>query len=543
MRDENKNTRQIGRVVSLLCVLPLYAPLAGAFQMKFDDPELKGYWDNTLKYSSAFRVSDQDRGLISDANADDGNRNLDKGLISNRFDLFSEFGMSYQSFGFRLSGAAWYDDVYNKSNDNDSPATVNHTGRYDEFSRETEKLAGRKAELLDAFIYGAGDIAGHRASFRLGKHTLLWGQSLFFPTNGIAYGQAPIDVVKALSVPNTKAAELFMPINQLSTQFQFSDSVSMAAFYQLDWEKTRLAPVGSFFSVSDVVGEGNQRVIVGQDALLGDSQGNIVLYRGKSRDASKSGQFGVSLTMRPGDGNTEYGLYALRFNNRLPQIYAYQGKGFQQQPGQVGEFAEVYAEGVKMLGASFSTSVGEANFAGEVSTRFDMPLRKNSPVMVALDDDGRDHHAEGRTLHAQLSTIYLVPRTPLWESATLVGELAWHRLLSVTRNNDQFDSQDFTDSAIGMRFVLEPSYFQAAPGLDLFVPIGAGYTHGKSPIDPAFNNYNADGGGDISIGLRGVYDNTWNGLINYSHFFGSAGASTNAYRDRDFISISIQRAF
>jgi virulence-associated protein VagC len=40
----------------------------------------------------------------------------------------------------------------------------------------------------------------------------------------------------------------------------------MAAFYQLDWEKTRLAPVGSFFSVADVIGEGNERIIapVGQ---------------------------------------------------------------------------------------------------------------------------------------------------------------------------------------------------------------------------------------------------------------------------------------
>ncbi|MCF4982470.1 DUF1302 family protein [Pseudomonas gessardii] len=70
-----------------------------------------------------------------------------------------------------------------------------------------------------------------------------------------------------------------------------------------------------------------------------------------------------------------------------------------------------------------------------------------------------------------------------------------------------------------------------------------GYTHGKSPIDPAFNNYNADGGGDLSIGLRGVYENKWNGLINYSHFYGSASTKNNAYRDRDFISISIQRAF
>lgn len=520
----------------------IMAPFASGFEFKFEDTGVKGYWDNTLKYSTAYRLHGQDRSLTSDANADDGDRNFDKGITSNRVDLFTELGMSYQGFGFRTTGAAWYDSVYNGRNDNSSN-TVNHLGRNDGFDDETEKLAGRKAELLDAFVYGSTDIGGHNTSFRLGKHTLLWGQSLLFPTNGIAYGQAPIDVSKALSVPNTRAAELFMPVNQLSMQFQFNDSMSMAAFYQLDWERTRLAPSGSFFSTADIVGDGNKRIIVGQNPVIGDADGNISLYRGKSRDASKSGQFGVALNFNPGQGATEYSLFALRFNNRLPQIYAYQGKNFGANPGQVGEFAEVYSEGVKMLGASFSTSVGEANFAGEMSTRYDMPLRKLGPVFVDVDDDSRDRHALGRTAHAQLSTIYLVPRTPLWESASLIGEVAWHRLLAVTKNREQFDAKDFTDSATGVRFVLEPSYYQAAPGLDLFVPVGMGYTHGKSPTDAAFNNYNADGGGDMSIGLRGVYDGVWNGLLNFTHYYGSSNSADNAYGDRDFISFSIQRAF
>lgn len=542
MRIDNKSLARAAQFSSLLISLPLMAPVASAFQFTIDNPDVKGYWDNTVKYSSAYRLHGQDSSLTSDVNSDDGDRNFNKGLASNRFDLFSELGMSYQQFGFRVTGAAWYDSVYNKSNDNSS-TTVNHLGQSDHFDNETEELAGRKAELLDAFVYGSSEIAGHNTSFRLGKHTLLWGQSLFFPTNGIAYGQAPIDAAKALSVPNTRAAELFKPINQLSMQFQFSDTVSMAAFYQLDWDKTRLAPSGGFFSISDVVGEGNKRIIVGQNPVIGDADGNISLYRGKSKDASKSGQFGLALNFTPAEGNTEYGLYAIRFNNRLPQIYAYQGKNFLGQPGQVGEFSEVYSEGVKMLGASFSTSVGDASFGGEVSTRYDMPLRKLGPVFVDVDDNSRDAHALGRTVHAQLSSIYLVPRTPLWESASFVGELAWHRLLSVTDNKEQFDTKDFTDSAVGARFVLEPNYYQAAPGLDLFVPMGVGYTHGKSPIDPAFNNYNADGGGDMSIGLRAVYDNTWNGLLNYTHFYGSGNSSDNAYRDRDFISFSIQRAF
>ena len=89
------------------------------------NPDLKVRFDTNVKYSNAWRVKDRQDKLVADANLDDGDRNFDKGLISNRLDLFSEFDVSYQKVGARVSGAAWYDDVYNKGNDNDSPGTVN----------------------------------------------------------------------------------------------------------------------------------------------------------------------------------------------------------------------------------------------------------------------------------------------------------------------------------------------------------------------------------------------------------------------------------
>ena len=81
-------------------------------------------WDNTVKYSAAWRVRDVDSNVADNsigpqANTNDGDLNFDKGLISNRLDLLSEFDLRYKrNYGLRLSGAAWYDDVYNKSNDN-----------------------------------------------------------------------------------------------------------------------------------------------------------------------------------------------------------------------------------------------------------------------------------------------------------------------------------------------------------------------------------------------------------------------------------------
>ena len=150
-----------------------------AFQIDSGNPDLRMSWDNTVKYSAAWRVGDiksrvADNSIGVQANTNDGDQNFDKGLISNRLDLLSEFDLRYKrKYGLRLSGAAWYDDVYNKSNDNPGAfggALVNSRSvDYDEFTDDTEKLHGRKAELLDAFVYGRFDVADKPATVRLGR--------------------------------------------------------------------------------------------------------------------------------------------------------------------------------------------------------------------------------------------------------------------------------------------------------------------------------------------------------------------------------------
>ena len=148
-----------------LAALMMFAASASAHATQFEtaDPDLKIRWDNTLKYSTAFRVKAASQNLANAQNfagfaQDDGNRNFSRGLISNRIDLLSEFDASYKSFGVRLSGAAWYDDVYNRSNDFPLAATSpfspqDPTVAHDHFPKKTRELMGRNAELLDAFVY------------------------------------------------------------------------------------------------------------------------------------------------------------------------------------------------------------------------------------------------------------------------------------------------------------------------------------------------------------------------------------------------------
>jgi len=236
--------------VALVIALLAMPPVAQAFEVATGNDELKIRWDNTVKYSTGMRLKEPSSKLTADANQDDGNRNFDKGsLISNRFDLLSEFDLTYRNMGFRVSGAAWYDDVYNRDNDHDSPFTVNSASVVNnKFTKATRDLHGRKAELLDYFVFGKAEVGDSLVNLRLGSHTLLYGESLFFGGNGIAAAQAPIDFVKLLSVPNTQFKELMRPIPQVSAQIQLNSTLSVGGYYQFSWDADRLPAAGSYFS-------------------------------------------------------------------------------------------------------------------------------------------------------------------------------------------------------------------------------------------------------------------------------------------------------
>ncbi|SDH29317.1 Protein of unknown function [Pseudomonas benzenivorans] len=526
----------IGAAVALCTSLNAYA-----FQLDTGVEGLTASWDNTLKYSNSFRVKGREDNLAGDPgtiNNDDGDRNFSTGLISNRLDLLSELDLKYQDVGARLSGAAWYDTVYNEDNDNDSPATANQLSvRHDQFTEDTEKLHGRKGELLDAFVYGARDIGSTRLSARLGQFNQIYGESLFFGANGIANAQSTVDLIKLQSVPGSQFKEILMPTEQASVNWQLSDTVSVGAYYQFEWNKTRLPGAGSYFSNGDFVGEGAESVFFPTGRLI----------HGDDIDARDSGQFGAQLKFSIEDW--EFGLYAAKYHDKTPIFYF--RPGF--IPGNDDSYVNVYAEDIKVYGASFSTVIGEANVAGEVSMRVDTPLAATGGVVLtgmAADNDSNPAYPIGDSLHAQVSMVNLYGGSSLWDAAALVGELAFNRRLSVKENADQLDP-NATRDAYSLRFTFEPQYFQVMPGVDLQVPITVGYTpYGRSSVTPLA--FSPEHGGDFTIGLKADYQKAWYASLSYTNFFGDGAPivdSHNAYtykqtlKDRDFIAFSIQRTF
>ncbi|MEO8058402.1 MAG: DUF1302 domain-containing protein [Burkholderiales bacterium] len=563
------------------CVLPA----AHAVDIQTPDPDLKLRLDLTPKYSLGFRAKNASPGLVAfnpavdpgTINEDDGDNNFKRGLISNRFDLLGELDLTAKNFGGRISANGWHDSVYLRNNNNrgarveGAPAgvivpTANTYSNQaaDEFLPATRRQHGQGGELLDAFVYAKGDVAGMKGTVRLGKHTLQWGESLFFGQNGIANAQGPVDIAKIVSVPGWQFKEVLLPVEQASGSLQVAEGVSLGAYYQFKWRPSKIPGVGSYFSNQDYVGTGTVNFGV-------DPAGNPISL---SYDASKdlrpkdAGQGGVQLRWSPTGSDYEFGFYAARYHDKTPAVPVFDFVN--------GNVHLAYAQNIKTVGASVTSSAGQLNWALEGSVRWNAPLNSDpavlglGPILSCDNSSGAPCYAVGHTGHLQLSGIYVLQPGALWGGGAVVSELAYNRRLKVTKDIFALGPNgssvglggldpNTTKGAWAFRMIFEPQYFQVLPGLDLSVPIGLGYNFGGR--SSAITNFagGASNAGDYSIGLKGKYQNAWNVQLAWTDYFGTektftetlvAGSGSprqltfaQSLKDRGYLSFSVSRTF
>ncbi len=492
-------------------------------------------WDNTLRYTAAFRLSGRNADLLADVNADDGDRAFAPGLISNRVDLVSQLDIGAEGYGFDASGAGWYDTVYNQPNADHSPSTFNPVSApSDRFTEATRDLEGRHVELLNGFVYGETEIAGRPLSFRIGRHTLLWGESLFFADNGIAYGQAPIDDTRGANQYGSYARSDFLPVAQASANLRIRDDVSVDAYYQLEWRPTRLPGVGGYFSVDDYLGAGGERYIAAPGRYF---------YRAADHAAPASGQYGVAF--RYSTDSVDYGLYALRFNAKDPEVYYRLGAGggaYNTAAGRIGSYYEVYPTGIALYGASASLTLGDSTIGAELSGRRGMPLPSAALIVApgqAADTGRHALYPVGDTLNADLSDTTRFARGRFWDSATLSADLAANWRIDVGRGAAALDP---AAKALAAAFEVsfEPTYFTVLPHVDVSPRLAVGYDFIGDLSTDRYRGQNA-GAGQVDFGVTGVFRAVWSGGVAITHFLGKAANQPLA--DRDFIQISVQRTF
>ncbi len=527
---------------------------AHAAEIDTGNPDLSFRWDNTVKLSTAYRLKSASSEVLANPNGDDGDRNFGKGVVSGRADLFTEMDLVYQrKHGARISGAAYYDAIYNRRNDNPGFAGGAFPNQLsvapNEFTKATRELHGRKAELLDAFAFGQLDLDGMTLTARAGRHAILWGESLFFGGNAIAGGQQPVDVVKLLSVPNTQFKEAIRPVPQVSASLQINSAISIAGYVQTAFKPSLVPASGSYFSNADPGIDGGETILLGP---------GVFALRQPDKRPSNQGQWGLQLKLR-GDG-LDYGLYAVRFHSKLPQAVPLIGLT-PAGPAPIGYYLG-YHEGVKAFGFSVSKTIDEFNLALEVSTRRNQDLASSQSADVssftpapATNVTDNPAYATGNTAHVNLSMLGNLPATPLWREATLLGELAWNRVLSVTHGASALDPNGTRDG-VALRVTLEPMYRGVLDGVDVGVPVTLGWApRGSRPLAMSSPNaWVADGGGDLTLGANLSLRDVWRMTLSYTHYFGRAKpfqdpTNANAYtwqqsfRDRDFLAASLRYTF
>ena len=576
-RLARESVHSVARALALVTLALVTVPGAAAQAAEeADAPEAEGSgglqfsWTNTVRYNAAFRVEGADRQLLGNPNLDDGDRNFDTGLVSNRLELLSELdAVAANGWGARVSALGWYDTVYNQDNDNpgfQGGAFPNHTSeQFNEFTEKTRDLHGRRIELRDAFVFGRADIGDTALTMRLGQYALVWGESLFFAQNAIAGGQSAFDIGRLLADPTAQAKEFVLPVPQASAQLQVTPTLTLGAYYQFRYRENRLPAVGSYLSTMDVAVDGAERLLL-QPPFSADRTGDI--------DPSDSGQFGVQLRWRVAE--TDIGFYAIRFHDkdfqqvvRLGLVNVAPGAPAPVFVVMPTSYYLTWNEDTTAYGVSASRSFGEVNVAMEASIRKDQALASAghaadasalAPPGVIPGSDNNDHpaYAVGDTAHVNASAIWSLGPSALWREALFIGEVAWNRMLNCNLNCKSpapgaapaLDSNASRD-AVSMRFVFEPTYRQVFSGLDLGVPLGVGYTPkgSRSVLGPSFP---PEDGGDVTLGLNATYNQVWRINLAYTAFFGTAAPALDAAQsfsyqqsraDRDFLSLSVRRSF
>ncbi|KSW27325.1 MULTISPECIES: DUF1302 domain-containing protein [unclassified Pseudomonas] len=427
------------RAGALMGLLPLLvAGSVQAVEFSFADNQVTGSLDSTLSYGAMWRVQGRGTENIDDINTDDGNRNFDKGLVSQVFKLTSDLSAKYRNYGLFMRGTAYYDtQIMDKRNDylSTTDGVERPSQSYpddDRFTQDTRHIAGRKAELLDAYLSGDWDVAEHPLTGRVGRQVLNWGESTFY--RGGINTINPVDASR-FHLPGSELKEVLVPVEALSFNLGLTDNLSMESYYQWKWKETRLDPVGTYFADTDLFADGGDVAYTTEDSpefkqllagyplvaglgLLGNGPAGPNAYLnpntgtfkvasiGKDLDARDSGEYGVAFRYIAEQLNsTEFGLYFVNYHAKEPQVAvdlrSYQGADIAALNGVLGPLGlgeavpglatldlasnaqarRDYVEDIRMYGFSFNTTLGDASVAGELA------YRPNMPISIAATND------------------------------------------------------------------------------------------------------------------------------------------------------------
>ena len=609
-----------GCLLTLVTLTGTAAQAGGSFDLFGFDSS----YELTATYAAAVRVEQRSNGIVSSApdpripvpdflkvpasyNFDDGDRNFKPGsLINNRLSLLGELLFKREDYGALLRGDVFYDDVYHRRNDNNSPGSINKDGDNREFTADARHIDGGRLRLLDAYAFGtASFLEDGLLNLRIGQQVVSWGESLFF--SGISLAQGPADGAAA-NVPGADVKSILLPVNQVSLQAGYGDWTLLGQ-YKLAFKGTAINPVGDYFSQSDALGPGAQfsygirnplylNTLSGANllsndlvqalntvagllgapplpiqipgglppvslpptniAVAGAPQYINVPYAGERR-SSDFGQYGFGLKYQL-TPETDIGLYRLRYTNTVPAPVFTYGYG-QLAPGNAlippittralnlvtpVRYEAVHQSGIDLTAASFSTVVLGANVAGEFIYRdgIDVLVNVDAGTLGPIPTP-----TPAKMMQADLNTIYLINPALFWDSITLVADVGFIHVDKVRPVSGPDPAKTFTDltysrdaSAYALLSMIECK--NVFSGWDLQIPFSfQGVISGHSSLLGGFGSLGGNGDMHGSLGLTFTRLQKLSIGATYNAFLGSGDYTDRPLADRDYVSMNIKYGF
>jgi hypothetical protein len=450
--------------------------------------DVEGLANVTLAYGLLSRMEGRDKDIIAianggtfpSANADDGDLNQDPGLVSNMVKTTGEATLRWRNFGAYVRGFAFYDFQQELHDLERTP-----------LGGKALDSVGKNAGLLDHYLNAQFHVSGVPVQLRLGDQVINWGESSFlrFGVDTIN----PLDLV-ALIQPTSTARDLPIPQGMLWGAASVTENFAVEGFYQYEWQKVRVPPVGWFFSTNDFIGaEGLNYAMAGfgrfsdlgtnldaafdlPPGTLGFDPDFMKIFPKDSNPPADGGQYGFAVrAFIPQLNAAELGLYFLNYHSRFALINGftadqaaidatssaavaaraaqlapiYQAEGLSPEEAEqralaaagtltIGNFANqtryfaTYPENIKMLGFSFNTALLRTGtlLSGEISRHLDFP------VQLPVEE----------VLAASLSPIQF---TPIFQQTSL-GTFGAN---TVVRG---FKRRDKTQLELGLRQLLGP---------------------------------------------------------------------------------------
>ena len=502
-------------IAAAIIVLLMLCGSAGAFQIPTGNDDVTWRWDNTFRYNLGYRVTSPMDALLKNANMDDGDRNFDKSIVTNRLDILSEMDVVYKGlFGARISAAGWYDNAYEGTLDNNvNLATYNHmeNGVPTSGINDTTKFyhRGPNGEILDAFVFATFDVSGIPVNMRVGRAATMWGEALFSNTHAVGYAQIPLDLMKAASVPGVEVKELYRPLFNAYMQAQLLDNLSMAAQWMLQWEGNRYAETGSYFNNSDMLFWGGETLISG-----------AVRYA-KAADVQPDGRgdWGLSFRYTPAymSGAGSIGFYYRRTSDRGPVLH-------------LNPVARTYymafADGIDIYGVSYSQRISSTSVGAEVSYRQNMPLNGTTAVAMVRPQEGQTFGPRGKTWHGLVNAVipYNPPKWTTISFSAITAEFNWSHWDAVTqawnlfKGNPVYKALDrVTDHNVTGTVGFTPNWYQVISGWDLSIPVSYSVgLYGNSAVSGGGNEH----AGAYSVGVVMDGWSKYNLALKYSNNFG-----------------------